>query len=398
MASADAALRLDEPDRLRFAHAPVTALLFAIVSFGFTWLCWTFIDDDAVIRYGFTAFSLIFVIAGVFGIFWRNELDIDLVGRRVRIRRGLWPSPKTRERSLDEADGVFLTLEYRSSGSRNSKRKVPWWFVCLRFPEDKRGTCVFTSRKEVEAYAKWEHYSDRLSLDAVDATGDELERRNWRDLDENLAARIGSADDTPLRAPPRPSGSDVRIVPNRGRREYVLPMPGISWGLVFLAVFGGAFVALGSVPLLAGMGVLDIEVNGSEAALMIVPPVFILAGLGIVWLGVKASYTSVVIGTASNELFIERLAFGKRSAREAILFSAIESIDVGGDVGSRRRAGGRIRVGGLTLGSRKYRNRVDEVVVRSDDRIMRFGSSLSDEDKAWLVEACRYAVFRGNLP
>ena len=244
--SVDAALRLDAPNRLRFAHAPLNALLFTIVSFGFTWLCWTFIDDEPVIRYGFTAFSLLFVIAGVFGIFWRNEIDIDLVGRRVRLRRGLWPSPKTCERSLDEADGVFLTLEYRSSGSKRNKRKVPWWFVSLRFPEDKKGTRIFTSRKEVEAYGKWEHYAERLALDAVDATDSEPKRSSWRDLDEKLATRAREADDTPLRAPARPSGSNVRIVSNRGRREYVLPMPGFSWGLVFLAVFGGAFVALGA--------------------------------------------------------------------------------------------------------------------------------------------------------
>ena len=96
MASADVSLRLDEANRIWFAHSPYKALLFALISFGFTATCYYAIQDEPTIRWLFVAFSLLFVLAGIAGVFWRVEVDIDLVGRRIRILRGMWPSPKDR--------------------------------------------------------------------------------------------------------------------------------------------------------------------------------------------------------------------------------------------------------------------------------------------------------------
>lgn len=398
MASPDAALRLDEQDRITFAHSPWSALGFLLISLALAWLCWNFIQDNNLIRNGFTGFALLFVAAGVFGIFWRMEMDIDLTWRRVRLRRGFWPSPKISERPLDEADGIHLTLEYRSAGSKGKKRKVPWWLVSLKFPDEKKGTRIFVSRNERDAYEKWEYFARRLELDAVDATSAEPARQDWRRLDDNLAARTDDAGTALVRAPTMPAGSTIEVLQGDARKELILPRLGFNGGLVFLAFFGAAFIALGGGGLLASLGVIDMEVQGSRWAILIVPPVFVLAGLGIVWLGIWGSFSSLVVGVGSAALYTENLAFGRRSGRKSVPLAEIESITVGGDVRSRRRTGARVTVGGVSLGRKKYREREDEIVIRSDNQILRFGGSLPEADKTWLADACRYASVRGQLP
>ncbi|NNC63235.1 MAG: hypothetical protein HKN84_00495, partial [Gammaproteobacteria bacterium] len=243
MASADVKLRLDGPTRIVFAHAPLSAAWFTLIGVGFTWACWRFIPiEEGIVRWVFVGFCSLFVVVGVFGIFWRHELDIDLTRRRARTVRGFWPAPKHSDRGLDEADGIWLTMDYRSSGSKK-KRKVPWWFVSLKFPGEKKGTRIFVSRDETEGFKKWEHYAERLQIDAVDATGKEPQRKSWETLDEKLASP--GREDQPVRAPTPPSGTVIRTRSNRGWKEVLLPAPGFSGGLVFLVMFGGAFAAFG---------------------------------------------------------------------------------------------------------------------------------------------------------
>lgn len=398
MASADVVLKQDQGNRLFFAYSPMRALAFAVVSLGLTWVCWNFIEDEPIVRYGATAFTLLFVLAGVGGFFWRMELDIDLGRRRVRTRRGMWPSPKTRERGLDEADGIWLDMEYRSQGSKRNRRKVPWWFVSLKFPDEKKGTRLFATRGEVEGYRKWEYYAERLKLDAVDATAEQPQRQSWQELDDKLTAQSRESTETPVSTSTPPADSKVEVFYDGGRKEIRLPPPGFNVGLVFLSLFGGAFAALGGGGLFASLGLIDVPVQGSPWAVRIVPPVFLLIGLGIVWLGIKGSYSALVIGVERGALFVEQLAFGRRSARRSVPLAEIESVSVAGDVRSRRRTGGYVKIGGVALGGRRFRERDSEVVVRSDRRILRFGSALSDPEKAWLADACRYATVRGQLP
>jgi hypothetical protein len=372
MSSADVNLKIDQPDRMRFAHSPPRALVFAVIAGGFAWLCWHYVSDAPVARYALTGFALLFVIVGVLGFFWRLELDIDLVNRSVRMRRGFWPAAKIRQRRLDEADGVYLRMEYRSSGSKNNRRKVPWWFVSLKFPDEKKGTRIHATASEVVGYQQWERFAKRLQLDAVDATekGSET-RKSWDDLDENLVEQSARGLEAPL---------------------------GFNKGLVFLFLFGGIFTALGTFVLLSVLGVIDVPVSGSKAALYIIPPLFILVGIGIVWLGVKGSYSATIIGVANGSLFSENLAFGKRSGRQAIPLANIESVEVAGDVSSKSLRGARVKIGGVPIGHRNYRNRKDEIVVRGDSTILRFGQSLGDTARVWLARACRYAAVNGQLP
>lgn len=395
MTSADVDLKSDQSNRIRFAHSPLKAVLFTLISAGFTWVCWRFIPEEEPIRIFFVGFTLLFVLLGILGIFWRMELDIDLGSRQVRTRRGMWPVTKTGYRPLDEADGVWLTLEYRSSGSKR-KRNVPWWFVSLRFPAEKKGMRIAACTSEIDAYQKWEYYARRLQLNAVDATTDQPQRKAWQELDAKLAAQ--PAENEPRHSPAPPAGSTIRLTWNRGREEILLPALGFNKGLVFLLLFGGVFVAMGAGALLAKMGVLDMQVQGSETALNIVPPIFILVGLGIIWLGAKGSYSEMIIGVDNGELFTENRVFGRRSGRNAIALADIESVSVAGDVRSRHRTGGYIKVGNVSIGRRRYRARDDEIVVRSDRKILRFGGSLTEAERAWLAEACYYATLRGHLP
>ena len=399
MASADVKLKIDEQHRLYFAHTPMAALVFAIVASGFAWVIWRFANDDGVVRYLMTGFALIFVLVGVLGVFWRNELDIDLIGRHVKRRRGFWPSPKSNNTRLDAADGVRLDMEYRSSGSRNNKRKVPWWFVSIKFAGDEKGTRLFATRNEVDGYAKWEHFAKRLRLDTIDATDSgAVERKHWNDLDKNVSEQEEGDFEGPLRDPNPPLKSGLQLVQSEGRREIRIVAPGFNGGLVFLIIFGGIFVALGSFTGLSALGVIDVPVSGSKTALVVIPPIFIILGLGIIWLGVKGSYSTQVIAVKNGELFTETLAFGRRSGRTAVPLAKIESVGIGGDVSSKRRRSNRVKIGGVALGNSRYRKREDEVVVRSDGQILRFGRSLDDSARIWLENACRYAVVNGKLP
>jgi len=397
VASVDVDLKTDDTNRIFFAHSPYKAFIFTLLGAGFTWLSWRFIPAGEVLRFVFVGFSLIFVLVGILGVFWRLELDIDLGSRRVRMRKGMWPMAKTSHRPLDEADGIWLTLKYRSSGSKN-KRKVPWWFVSFKFPEEKRGTRIFASASEIDSFQKWEYYAKRLQLDAVDATANEEQRKSWKELDENLAAKRIESRPTPNRSPTPPAGSTIELVSNRGRREILLPAAGFTLGLVFISLFGGVFVAMGASVWLATAGILDMQVNGSEVVLNIVPPIFVLVGLGIIWLGIKGSYSALIIGVENGMLFTQYLAFGKRSGKQSVALADIESVAVAGDVRSRRRDGGHIKIGGMAIGTKKSRERDDEVVVRSDRKILRFGSSLNEDERVWLAEACHYAAVRGQLP
>ena len=398
MASAEVELILDDGHRLRFAHSPLKAFFFTLVALGFTWVCWRFIPPEEAIRNVAIGFSLIFVAAGVFGMFWRMDLDIDLAQRRVRIRRGLWPAPTTRERALDAADGVWLHLKYRSSGSKGNKTKVPYWVIAIKFPEDKKGTRIHVAADELQGYQKWEYYAKRLQLDAVDNTEKKAERSAWDSLDKSVAEQAAESSEPTLNLPNQPLDSAIATHFTNGFKEFVIPALGFNAGLVFLLLFGGAFVALGGGALLGSLGIIDMEVQGSEWALRIVPPIFILVGLGIAWLSFKSSYTATIVGADGNSLFTESFAFGKRSGRKSIPINSIEAIAVGGDVRSRGRSGGRVRVGGMTLGREKYRKRDHEIVVRSDSDILRFGDELSEQDRDWLAGACRYASVKGRLP
>lgn len=399
MAAADVNLKLDTPDRIWFAHSPFRALVFTAISVGFMLLCWFAIRDEPAARYGFTAFSALFVLAGVLGMFWRMELDIDLVRRRVRQVRGMWPHPNSIIRRLGDADGIWLLKEYRSSGS-NGRSKVPWWCVSLKFPDEKNGTRIFATRSEVEGFEKWERYAQRLQLPAVDATNGEPRRKDWQALDDKVAGRqrkMGGAY-APMPIPVQPAGSRARFVTREGRREIVLPPVGFSGGLVLLVLFGGAFVALGGGAVLASLGLIDVRIQGSETAILIVPPVFVLAGFGVIWVGVKGSFGSLILGVDGQELYTEVVTFGRRSGREAVALAEVESVSVSGDVRSRRRQGGYISIGGVSAGNDRYRTRDGEVVVRSDRKIIRFGGALCDAEKVWLANVCRFAAHHHTVP
>ena len=397
MASSAVNLKLDTEDRIWFAHAPSRAFFFTLVSLGFTWICWHFIRDEPTVRIIFVAFSLLFVIAGVLGFFWRMELDIDLTRRQVRLVRGMWPAPETSTRPLDEADGVWLTMKYRSSGSKN-KRRVPWWFINLKFPDEKKGTRLFATRSEVAGYKKWEYYAKRLQLDAIDATAEDPQRHSWQDLDDSLAVQSKETDSRPQRVPEPPPGSKIELLWDQGQKEILLPAPGFSAGLVFLFLFGGTFAALGGSFLLATLRILDATVQGSELSQMIIPPIFILIGLGIIWIGIRGSFSALIIGVENGELFTQNQAFGKRSGRKSVPLNQIESVGVGKDIRSRNPTGQGITVGGVTVGNKRYRSRDNEVVVRSDQKILRFGRGLTATDRAWLADACYFAAIRGQLP
>lgn len=228
MAAADVSLKSDQSHRIWFAHSPFKAFIFTLISLGFTWICWNFIRDEEIVRNIFVGFSLLFVAVGVLGMFWRMELDIDLGSRRVRIRRGMWPVPKPSHRQLDAADGVWLTMEYRSSGSK-SKRKVPWWFVSLKFPDEKRATRIFASGNEVDGYQKWEYYAERLRLDAVDATAGEPQRKAWQNLDDDLAAQSNERESRPLRAPNPPGDSTINSFRIAAARKFSCRHSASTW-------------------------------------------------------------------------------------------------------------------------------------------------------------------------
>jgi hypothetical protein len=67
-------------------------------------------------------------------------------------------------------------------------------------------------------------------------------------------------------------------------------------------------------------------------------------------------------------------------------------------VNSNSLKGRRAKIGGVPIGDRKYRHRKDEIVVRADSAILRFGQAPGDAARTWLESACRYAAVNGQLP
>jgi len=124
-------------------------------------------------------------------------------------------------------------------------------------------------------------------------------------------------------------------------------------------------------------------------ATWIIAPLFVLIGVAIVLVGVVGSYGTEQIAERGDRLIYEYLFLGRALRSREISKNDVEEIALPADIGARHRSRQGITVGRTTIGTTSH-SRVpfgSEVMIRSDNQIIRFGKHLGETDKQWLVSA-----------
>jgi hypothetical protein len=92
-----------------------------------------YVLSNRLARLYFLAWAVLCFLGSVWRLFWRDDIEIDLLRRSYVRRRGHWPRISSQPGSVDDISAVALALERRQD-SRGGLLDV--WTVGLRF----RGT------------------------------------------------------------------------------------------------------------------------------------------------------------------------------------------------------------------------------------------------------------------
>ena len=142
---------------------------------------------------------------------------------------------------------------------------------------------------------------------------------------------------------------------------------------MFLALFVLPFFAFGAVALASVTGWTEIEVRGSLAAIWIVGGVFVALGV--------AGWTAVILGGVAQEivrvdgeaLVVSLRAFGYHYRIRRLPRRAIEGVSIKPTRSSAR-----------TRAARRSGIPKTDVVLRTDDRVVRIAGDLPPESQRWL--------------
>lgn len=374
----------DDPARIVYRHPRLVGWLFTAVGVGLLTLTWRFGGGEGP---GW----LLWLVGGVFALFGtitalhRFELTLDLAGRRYEFRKGMPWSLRSGAGPLDEMRGIILRQEWETRGSDDNRRRVSTWEVLLDFGEPVGRVKVVDVTDEAEAVREAESLAERTGRPLVDATGEEPRRIESDEVDRPLRDRIeaaGAGSGVPEWSPPPPE-SGVTVSVEAGRRVVTLPARKLGLGFVLLPL---VCLVVGVAAVLAGLG--HLPTNDSPAEMLLVGGGFVF--LGVFLLGQR------VIRARSREWIRdegERLVFGRTGLRgdrdvQAIPKEEIEDVGIVASSATRRRSGSSIRIGGVPVGSRRDESGDrSEIRVRSDERVVRLGSTLAPEDREWLTSA-----------
>ena len=353
---------------LRFRRPWWPSLFLLLVFGGLTVVALTEIDSAihlavAVLVLGGLA------LCALLWLLLRDRLDVDLATRTYRFREGfIGTQMSTGEGSLDEFAGVALSREW-DGGDRGSWR----WRLSLVQRTSGDRVVIDSSGGELYARARLEYYAKKFELFALDRSGDSEMRTAWTDLDRSLAERMaGSAEAAWVRGPP-PLADGSRIELRGGRGDgwaIVLPSHWMSVGEGAAFLLGVFFVATASVMLM-----------DRETGLMPNWPLFVIAlvgGTGIlcVGLGLAPLVVRKVVREERGGLTFSTDLHGLRLSRRFISRNEIEEIFI------------------VPIRAPDGRSIGEEIVVRSDETIVRLGKRLSASDRAWLYEALRRLVLK----
>ena len=95
--------------------------------------------SNRLARFYFFACAIVLLLGAVWRLFWRDDIEIDLVRRSYLRRRGHWPRICGQNGPLDDIAAVSLGLEKRQD-SRGGLLDV--WTVGLRFREETKPLLV----------------------------------------------------------------------------------------------------------------------------------------------------------------------------------------------------------------------------------------------------------------
>ncbi len=365
-------VRHESDSELRLAHPYVSGWIFVLIGGAVAWAGLRFVEAGFG-RWLTTGMGILFGLIGLGGGLWRYELTLDLMARCYRGRRGFWPSPRPLQGSLEELAGVVLTRQWRrSSSSEGTSSEHAVWVVSLEFDGWKEPVSLFETSSEKKGYGKLEHLSRRLQVDAVDRTGGEETRRDWNALDRPATARSGERARVES-VPALPAGSRIEWTPSEsGSSMAVLPAMGFNVGAVFLFLFGLPFAGFGAVALLAVSKTIDVKFEGSTSAAWIVGSVFVVIGLGFCAGAIFGCVAREIVRRQAGDLVVSLEAFGREYRIRRIPRTEVEGIEI--------------------KPSNHARSKSNQVVIRSDRRVIRMGGELTTDEQRWLLSAVAYLV------
>jgi hypothetical protein len=374
----------ENASELHFAHRPMAGLVLAVIGAGFGWFFWARAGEDSGRWIGLLV-SLFFAAVGMGAAFWRYELTFDLLQRRYTRRQGFWPSPKEEQGAFDEIDNVTLSLEYRRTSSKSSSTSAVW-MVGIKLRHDPQPIKVAEEWQEEKGYARFESLAKALRVNAVDATTGIPQAVRGEQLDVSLAQRAGSSEsreEVPaiMQLPPE---SRIEFTNVPGARIIRLPAAGLSFGGLFLALFGFIFFFAAGFFAWAKAGGMPVRENPPGAAWVIIP-VFAVIGLGVMALGAFAMSARDVIREESGALVFSFEALGRHWLLQRIEKREIELVAFRDP--ARLSGGSTVRVGGMNVPGRAVSRQ--EILVRSDRVAKRIGGELSDREREWLRNTLR---------
>ncbi len=362
--------------------------VFFGIGAGIFYLAHSGVIDETSARWWFGGGGAFFAAIGLLGAFWRYELSLDLVTRTYQRRKGFWPRAALKRGSLDDLEGVALTMEVRrSSSAKGGSHHSPVWVIGLAFTGERKPVSIMEFYRETKAYQRLEALAEKLRVPAIDRTGEQERKIPWDALDRPLQEELrrgtrrweaGAGGDIP----PLPPGSTIEVLPGPGGRTILLPTPGFSGGMVFFFLFGSAFVGLGGTALWAKAAGLQVT-ESPQGFAWILGPLFILIGLAVLLLTAAASRGRMMIREDPSGLTFGYRVFGRPVRLQRLPKGEIEEIRL-----RPVAAGGRdatLRVGPVSMRwPRQEAQQRRELFVRSDREVVRLGKELRPEEQEWL--------------
>jgi hypothetical protein len=297
---------------------------------------------------------LLLVTVAVQRACWRERLTLDLMQRRYRYSHGYWPRLTTDEGSLEAVKGVQLDVVVES-GSRGGE--IDTWVVSLAL--DGRTLPVANFSNELAGYEYLGALAKRLRVPALDHTGRNEQKTEWREVDKPLAAQSGGSA-ARRQIPPLPDGARIALLGDAPERRIVLPRPGFRPSYFLFALF----------PLFPAW------FTGTPHNLGMSAPFIAFAGLFALIGAIACVTNKEVIESGDSIAFATRL-FGASLGTQTLAKRDI--VDV--------------RVKPVPARNRSTR---DELQVRAAARLVNFRvARLSGEEMAWLAQAVSAMVAAG---
>lgn len=293
----------------------------------------------------FSLFGLWLITAGLRLL--RQRQTIALYSDRVEVEeRDVLGSRHWRE-DLSAFQGLLSEIDYRSTGSGNSRRTYAIHTLKLQHRDPQRTLLLFETPQEEGHRTRWETIARHLQLPALEKDGDQVIARDPQDLDKNIADLVAEGkvqvDETSLAQPP--PELQMRELDGELRLDYKMPVKVVPY--VIFAAIPLAFIVFS-----LGTGHLPLPFAIFGAAFLAITLLLLLV----------TCLTEVRLVIRDGRLYNQNLVLGKRLLNEELDLSGVESIRIG------------------TLGQET----AEGVVLKGDTGSLQVGTYLSSATLHWL--------------